>query len=306
MVIGYAIEPLRAERRLGEGSTAGGPDQSPVLWAGMLYFCLHNGRERSLYSVGIDVGSSGVKGIVLSGPKIVATAKHEMLAPSAEAAQQTLDELFLKAGKGKEEGFFVVATGMGMDRVRSANTSKSVLTCLTRGSKWYHKRARTIVDIGAETTTAISLDPNGKVLEYVRNNKCAAGTAMLLKVMSDILDLSIDEMGEIPYSSEKKIKLSNTCSVFAESEAISYLSRGIPKELILAGVHEAIVDQLMTLLARIDVQEDLVLSGGAARNKTLSSILSERLACEVHVPPKPEFVAALGASLFGQDLRAKA
>jgi predicted CoA-substrate-specific enzyme activase len=224
-----------------------------------------------------------------------------MVCPGAEAAEKALDELFRRVGGKRGKEFFIVSTGMGMHRVPSANLRKSEVICLARGSRAYDENAYTLVDIGAETTKAIRLNPEGKVIEYIKNNKCAAGTAMLLKVMSEILDIPVSKMDQVPFLSDQKIKLSNVCSVFVESETISYLSRGISRERILAGAHEAIVDQLMALLERIEVKRDLVLTGGTARNRTLSGILSHRLGFSVSVPPEPEMIAAMGASLLGQD-----
>jgi predicted CoA-substrate-specific enzyme activase len=145
------------------------------------------------------------------------------------------------------------------------------------------------------------LNAEGKVLEYVRNNKCAAGTAMLLKVMSDILQIPISEMDHEKYHSEKKQKLSNVCSVFAESEAISYLSHGTPREEILAGTFAAIEDQLVSLLSRIDIHADVILTGGTARNRVITNHLAEIIGYPIHVPESPEMIAAIGAALLGRD-----
>lgn len=253
-----------------------------------------------MYYMGIDVGSSGVKGLVISENEIMATHRFETLAPGSKTALEVMDALLQKTGS-KRENVFIVATGMGTDRLQFVDERKTVLACLARGARWHCKNARTIVDIGAETTTAINLSAAGRVSEYVRNNKCASGTAMLLKVMSDILQIPVSEMDHDEHSSDRKIRLSNTCSVFAESEAISYLSRGIPREEILAGVHESVVDQLMSLLSKVDICEDIVLTGGSSRNKTILKKLSERMGCPVYSPPEPEMATALGAALLGQE-----
>jgi (R)-2-hydroxyacyl-CoA dehydratese activating ATPase len=157
------------------------------------------------------------------------------------------------------------------------------------------------IDIGAETTTAINISPEGKVLEYVRNNKSAVGTSMLLKVMSEILQISITHMDDDKYRADNKIGLSNVCSVFAESEAVSYLSHGTPAEEILSGAHEAVVDQLVGLLSRVDIIPDIVATGGAARNRVIIESLSERIGHPVSVPPEPEMAAALGAALLTRE-----
>ena len=258
-----------------------------------------------MHSIGIDIGSSGIKGIMLDDKSIVLTLKHETLAPGSQTAQAVMETLLEKAGIMRED-VTITVTGIAMDRIQFADRKKSALTCLARGARWHFENCRRIVDIGAETTTAINLTDKGKVINYVRNNKCAAGTAMLLKVMSEILQIPLSEMDHEKYRTEKKKKLSNVCSVFVESEAISYLSRGVPREEILAGTFSAIEDQLLSLLAQIDIIDDLVLTGGAANNNIISGNLSERIGHSVHVPEAPEMIAALGASLMGRDARKEA
>jgi len=256
--------------------------------------------ENNMLSVGIDIGASGVKGVLIHDSGGLVTHKHETLAPGSQIAEAVLNVLLEKSGH-KREAVRVTVTGISTDRIQFADLKKTALSCITRGARYYFTKAQTVLDIGAETTTAISLNPEGKVLEYVRNNKCAAGTAMLLKVMSEILQIPISEMDHDKYRTEKKQKLSNVCSVFAESEAISYLSHGIPREEILAGTFAAIEDQLVSLLSRIDIHEDLILTGGTSKNKVITSHLAERIGSPVYVPDSPEMIAALGAAILGQD-----
>jgi (R)-2-hydroxyacyl-CoA dehydratese activating ATPase len=256
--------------------------------------------ENNLLSAGIDIGASGVKGVLINDGGVLLTHKHETLAPGSQTAKAVLNVLLEKSGR-KREDVSVTVTGISTDRIQFTDRKKTALSCITKGARYHFNQAQTVLDIGAETTTAISLNAEGKVLVYVRNNKCAAGTAMLLKVMSDILQIPISEMDHEKYHSEKKQKLSNICSVFAESEAISYLSRGIPREEILAGTFAAIEDQLISLLSRIDIHEDVILTGGASRNKVITSRLAERIGHPVQVPESPEMIAALGAALLGRD-----
>jgi predicted CoA-substrate-specific enzyme activase len=255
--------------------------------------------ENNLLSVGIDIGASGVKGVMINGGGVLMTHKHETLAPGSQTAEAVLNALLEKSDH-KREDVRVTVTGISTDRIQFADLKKTALSCITRGARYHFNKAQTVLDIGAETTTAISLNADGKVLEYVRNNKCAAGTAMLLKVMSEILQIPIAEMDHEKYRTEKQQKLSNVCSVFAESEAISYLSHGVPREEILAGTFAAIEDQLFSLLSRIDVHEDVILTGGSAKNRVITNHVAERVGFPVHIPESPEMIAALGAALLGQ------
>ncbi len=253
-----------------------------------------------MYYAGIDIGSSGVKAVLLDDKDVVTMYRQEALAPGSEMAEEALD-VMLRGRVSRREDLLITVTGISTDRIRFDCTKKSILTSLVRGTRYHYSKARTILDIGAETTTAINMSAAGKVLEYVRNNKCAAGTSMLLTVISDILQIPISDMDNEKYHSERSIKLSNVCSVFAESEAVSYLSRGVSPEEILSGAHEAVVDQLVALLSRIDTLEDIVLTGGAARNRVIVKSFSERIGLPAYVPQEPEMVAALGASLFSRD-----
>lgn len=249
------------------------------------------------------MGSFAVKAVALSEDRVVAKYRDELLSSAEKAVQKALGILYEDIGCFDERGFSIIVTGMGMHRARYRYVKKSEVTCLARGARRFCEKARTVIDIGAENTKVLNLDEEGNVLDVIRNTKCAAGTAMMLKIIGRVLDIPMAEMDRRPFSAGACVKLSHVCTVFAESEAISYLSQGVSPEHVLAGMHISIVDGLISLIEQLDVAKEIVLVGGTANNSTISALLSDRLGLPVFRPPEPDMVVAVGAALVGRDLK---
>lgn len=189
---------------------------------------------------------------------------------------------------------------MGSSTVRFSNKLRSEELCHAQGAHWLFDSARTVLDIGAGGMRAMKLNAEGKVTDFAVNSKCAAGTGAFLEAMTKIVHIPIEEMGTIAVGAKKKAKVSSYCAVFAESEVISNIHRGMPKENIVAGIHEAVVDRVVELLHRVGIHEDVVVTGGVAKNVGVIDGLQNRIGLKMKVPRDPQIVGALGAALMAQ------
>jgi len=251
-----------------------------------------------MLSAGIDVGSITAKCAVirdggLLGSKVAFSGYA--LERSAQAVfQELLQELAIEPGAVDA----VVATGYGRRKVSAATKSITEITCHAAGAAFLDPCVRTVIDIGGQDCKAISLNERGKVLDFVMNDKCAAGTGRFLEVMARALELDLEDFGDIALSARSPARISSTCTVFAESEVISLISGGASREDILAGLHRAIADRIAAMAGRISVQPPGMLTGGVAKNSGVVRALEERLQLSLQVTPLAQVTGALGAAVL--------
>ena len=165
--------------------------------------------------------------------------------------------------------------------------------------------ARTIIDIGGQDAKAIRLDHKGNILKFVMNDKCAAGTGRFLDVMSRVLEIGLQEMGDAHFKADCPANVSSTCTVFAESEVISQLSKGVSKENIAAGVHRSIASKACSLVYRVGMEEKVVMCGGVAQDKGVVDAIEQELKKKILVADNPQTTGALGAALIAFELAGK-
>lgn len=193
-----------------------------------------------MYTLGIDVGSSSSKAVILEdGKKIIAQAVVE-IGTGSSGPERVLDEVFEKTNLKIEDMANIIATGYGRFNVDCAKGEVSEITCHAKGALFECPGTTTILDIGGQDVKSIKLNSQGLVMQFAMNDKCAAGTGRFLDVMSKVLEIPMSEMGDWYFKSKHPAAVSSTCTVFAESEVISLLSKNIPKEDIVAGVHQSI------------------------------------------------------------------
>lgn len=218
------------------------------------------------------------------------------------AGEALLEDALKDSGLQYRDLDSIVATGLGKSLIASAGKRKSDQICHPRGAYELFPSVRTVLDIGAEGSRAMRLDGSGKIEDFAVNSKCASGTGAFLEAMGKIMNLPMEEMGQLALAANGKAKISSYCAVFAESEVISNIHRGVPKEQIISGIHESVVDRLVELLNKVRMEENLVASGGGARNAGLIRALEKRTNLKVRVPERPEMMGALGAALIARDL----
>jgi len=247
-------------------------------------------------AAGIDVGSHNATAVLL-GPHGV--LGHAILASAEEgerAARRSLEEACARAG-GIPAPQNVVATGCGRSQVSFAARRSSEVLCQARGTHHLFPQARTVLNLGAESNRAVRISPDGRATAFATNDKCAAGSGRFLELMARVLEVPLEEMGELALSADSRAEVSSRCAVFAESEVISHIHRGVPRAEILAGIHAAVVDRIVELAGRIEVEPEVAVTGGLALNRALLAELESRLGLPLLVPPEPRLVGALGAAL---------
>jgi len=193
---------------------------------------------------------------------------------------------------------YTVVTGYGRVRFNAADEEVSEISCHARGAFQLSGAVRTVVDIGGQDSKAIRLDPSGRVVDFAMNDKCAAGTGRFLEVMAAALGVPIEEFGTLALKSEHPVSISSTCTVFAESEAISHIARGAARQDVAAGLHQAIASRLFGLLSRVGLEPEVMLTGGVALNAGVVTALARLCARQITVPADPQTVGALGAALY--------
>lgn len=249
---------------------------------------------------GIDVGSLTTEAVLVRDQEILAYTIIRTGADAAGAAERALGEALEKAGLVRSDVVRCVATGYGRMLVPFAQRQVTEITCHARGACFFYPDARTVIDIGGQDSKVIRMEPDGSVGDFLMNDKCAAGTGRFLEVMAHALELSVEELGEVDLQAERAAEISSMCTVFAESEVVSLIARGVPRPEIVRGLHAAVAERTAALAHRLGVQPLVVMTGGVAKNRGVVAALAARLGVEILVPPEPQIVGALGAALIAQ------
>jgi predicted CoA-substrate-specific enzyme activase len=247
--------------------------------------------------VGIDAGASATKAVIVNKEgSIISYA----IVPSGinfkSSSEQALRNALEKSALSFKDVLYSVSTGYGRALVNAKATS-SEITCVSRGIHRLFPSVRTIIDVGGQDSKAIRIDENGRVLDFAMNDKCAAGTGRFLEVMSNILGKPIEELSTLHFKSSKPIKISSTCTVFAESEVISNISQGSAIEDVITGLHGAIAERIYTMSSRIGFEKGIAFTGGVAKNKGFVDALSKKIGLSPTVPDEPQIICAFGAAL---------
>lgn len=255
-----------------------------------------------VYTMGLDYGSTASKGVILlNGSKVVESIIYASGAGTS-GPQKVIEALEEKSGMTMSDMDKVVVTGYGRMSFKAADKQISELSCHAKGVHFLVPDARTVIDIGGQDAKALSLDDDGRLTNFVMNDKCAAGTGRFLDVMSGVLETEVSELGALSAQALNPVSISSTCTVFAESEVISHLSKEIPKEDIIAGIHASVAGRVSGLVKRVGVRQKVVMVGGVARNQGVVEAMEQALGVDIIVP---EFCAqlngALGAALFAYE-----
>ena len=259
-----------------------------------------------IYFAGIDLGSTMTKVVILDeGERVLASVVNHTGAEHRRLANRVMEEALGKAGLSIGEMSFVIATGYGRINVPFADRQITELTCHARGVASFFPNVRLAIDIGGQDAKGLKIR-DGKLLDFVMSDKCAAGTGRFLEVIADALGLKVEDLGDISSKSEHKVSVSSTCTVFAQQEVTNHLSEGVPLEDVVAGLHDAIASRVGRMVRRLKVEPDVVFTGGVAKNTGVVRALEENLGCKVLVPEEPLLSGAIGAALIGKELTLKA
>jgi predicted CoA-substrate-specific enzyme activase len=254
------------------------------------------------YSAGVDVGSTQTKAVIVNEQRaIVARALIDTGANVVAAAENAYVAALRSGNIREEEVEYVVGTGYGRYKVTFGDTQITEISCHGRGAVHMFPGTRTVVDMGGQDTKAIRVSPAGEILDFCMNDKCAAGTGRFLGAAATALDVPLGELGPIALRADKPVKISTTCTVFAESEVVSWLGKGKRIDEILLGVHQSIASRSLGLMRRVGIEPEVTFTGGVARNIGMITALNALLGFSVNVSDDSHFMGALGAALFAMD-----
>ncbi|MBI5556406.1 MAG: CoA activase [Deltaproteobacteria bacterium] len=258
------------------------------------------------YFAGIDIGSTTIKIVLVDadeqqvGDLITPSGSH-FRRNTTTAFQALLDRHGIK----RQEVEGVVATGYGRKLFREADDVVSEISANAVGARKLgepHDSVRTIINIGGQDLKVIALDENGNVINFVMNDKCAAGTGRFLEMTARNLEMEVDELGFChALATGAPLTINSTCTVFAESEIISLLAHGHGKAEVVAGIHYSIARRVGRLAKRLGIHGAVFFDGGPALNSGLVEALEDELMQPLLVPEAPQITTAFGAALLAMD-----
>jgi len=253
-------------------------------------------------TAGVDVGSTQTKAVVLDGAGAIrGRALVETGANVFAAAERAFAQACAEAGVAEDEVLYLVGTGYGRYRVTFGHAQVTEISCHARGAAHLFPGTASVLDMGGQDTKAIRVAPGGTVLDFCMNDKCAAGTGRFLQSAAMALDIPLGELGTIALRAARPVRISTTCTVFAESEVLSWLSRGKKIEDILMGVHQGIANRSLALLRRVGIAPEVTFTGGVAKNPAMVELIARYVGMPLNVSDDAHFMGALGAALFARD-----
>ena len=251
---------------------------------------------------GVDVGSTQTKAVLVDGEgTIVGRSLMDTGADVVRAAETAFARALEGTGVPRSDVGPVIGTGYGRYKVEFGDDQVTEIACHARGAAHMFPGTRTVLDMGGQDTKAIRVQEDGEVVDFCMNDKCAAGTGRFLQSAAAALDLELDELGPTALAGDRPVKISNTCTVFAESEVLSWLARGKEVSDILRGVHRSIGRRSFGLLRRVGIEEQVTFTGGVSRNEAMVSVMEEQLETGLNVSEDSHYMGALGAALFALD-----
>ena len=251
-----------------------------------------------IYTLGIDIGSTASKCVMLADGKEIIAKSLIPVGAGTSGPQRAIDEVLKVAGKTREEMSFILATGYGRNSLEGfADHQMSELSCHAKGASFLFPEVRTVIDIGGQDVKILRVE-NGAMTNFQMNDKCAAGTGRFLDVMARVLEVDVNDLGTLGAQSTKHVGISSTCTVFAESEVISQLAQDTNKCDIINGIHQSVAGRVAGLAHRVGVQDQVVMTGGVAQNAGIVKALEDQLGHKIHTSPLTQYVGALGAALF--------
>jgi predicted CoA-substrate-specific enzyme activase len=255
-----------------------------------------------MYTAGIDIGSITAKAAILADGKILGVKVDQTGYNSEAAGKRVFEALLADLNLTQDQIDKIVATGYGRNSVQFADKAMTEIICHGAGAYFQNPEIRSLVDIGGQDSKALVLDDTGRVRDFVMNDKCAAGTGRFLEVMANALQVPLDELGPKSLEADNPSKISNICTVFAESEVISLISKGESRRNIIAGIHDAIASRVSSLAKRLGLKAPMMMTGGVAKNVGVVKAMENRLGVKIQVLDTAQVNGAIGAAVLAAGL----
>jgi predicted CoA-substrate-specific enzyme activase len=249
-------------------------------------------------TAGIDIGSITTKASILDdgrviGSRVIFTGYNVEL-----AARRVYDELLDEIGIDASSVEKIVSTGYGRNSAGFAHKAMTEIICHGAGAHFLRGDIRTVIDVGGQDSKALVVDANGMVKDFVMNDKCAAGTGRFLEVMARALEVNLDDFGALSLKAEKPSRISSICTVFAESEVISLISKGEGRESIIAGIHDSVASRVYAMAQRVKAEPPIMMTGGVAKNIGIVRALEKKFGSPIVVDELAQVNGAIGAAVL--------
>ncbi len=246
---------------------------------------------------GVDIGARSIEVVLFDGSSMIGSSVSDTGTSPSMNGERAFDELLDRSGHRREDVEYTIATGYGRNYFELADRSVSEIVCHARGVSFLYPSAGTVIDIGGQDSKLIELGEGGKPIDFVMNDRCAAGTGRFIEMVGALLDVPVDEMNDTVSSGAGRVEISSMCAVFAESEIVGLLQRGCSVPTILNGVFTAVARRTMSMASRARIRPDLIFTGGVARNRGVFEALKREAGMTIVIPPDPQITGALGAAI---------
>jgi predicted CoA-substrate-specific enzyme activase len=249
---------------------------------------------------GIDIGAATAKAVILRDRELCAFA---VVPTGPDVVAVSWEVIGLALGKAKvrlKDVQFKMSTGSARTLVPFADGSMTEILCHGKGASFVDRETRSVIDIGGQDSKVIRVDESGNVVDFVMNDRCAAGTGRFLEIMAKTLHLGIEAMGSVAIKSKRPCQISSICTVFAETEVVSLRAQGRSREDLVAGIHQAAAFRIAAMGESVGYISKVMLTGGVAKNTGIKEFLTQRIGIEILVPKEPQIIGALGAALFAE------
>lgn len=254
-----------------------------------------------MITVGIDCGSQNTKCVVMKDGQVVAKAITPTAFDADIAAKNVYDKALGEAGLTRDDVACLAITGVGREIVKWGDVEVNEVGAAARGTKFVAPGTDTAIDMGADSCRAIRLNPDGTVMKYEVNDKCASGAGTFIEAMARALQITTKEMGDFSLRHTKELATNAQCVVFAESEVISLIHAKETREDIAYGVHMGIANRVASMIRRVGLTDKYTMVGGPAYNKGLVACMSKVFERDIYVSDEPQFVSAIGAAIFAGE-----
>lgn len=252
-----------------------------------------------MYSIGIDSGSTSTKGILYNGDIV-----KKIITKTTSRPRESMMKIYSDLSYGLEDKPYVVVTGYGRELADFGDKKVTEITCHGKGAKYLCENTRTVIDIGGQDSKVIKLDRDGNLIDFLMNDKCAAGTGRFLEVMVKTLDEELSSIDSLT-KGVKPYPISSMCTVFAESEVISLIAKEVPREEILSGILSSIAKRTATFASKLNIEEGVFFSGGVSRSEEFKRRLEGFINKEIKVSPLSQYAGAIGAAIIGYEKQFK-
>jgi benzoyl-CoA reductase subunit D len=250
-----------------------------------------------MITAGIDMGTQSVKAVILKDGEVMSHGKAFSGFDPTKAAEQAFDEALKEAKLSLSDVNHITATGSGMDMAPHSNSTISMMGADAKAGVFLFPKARTIIDVGAEETRAVKCDDKGIMMDFVVNERCAAGSGAFIEAMARALEVKLEEMGPLSLKAKRASPINATCVIFGESDVVTLIHRQESKPEIARAIFDAMAERISSMVHRLGVNLDVVLVGGVAKDVGFVASLKRKLGVDVLTPEYPEYAGALGAAL---------